>query len=321
MSSSIRYLPKPRKCEYCTLLRSHRHRHGPISANHSVCGACDLPSDTTSTPRVCPACIVYTLLHKNTFFQWWNDIQTTAPPATPLQAHRSLHHPTPAPSAMSTHPRRPLAYTTPLTRHVFHSLIDLTFTIITINAIEVVLPADIPTHTTVHVHIAHPTMSLTLGHLHHLNACLHLSNKTFIPFRIIYHHLLISAKSPLVSRDRSILLTIDNDIHSLTPIHPITKHRRHFLHLFLNPYNRSPYRLYTFDGGQHNLNSAAAQHLTISTSLPSSIIPSKRPTRNHMMRTTSHTPDLGTVLTFPADSVQHHMTILILATYMILSIP
>ena len=39
------------------------------------------------------------------------------------------------------------------------------------------------------------------------------------------------------------------------------------------------------------------------------------------MRTTSHAPEIGTVLTFPADSVQYQMTILILATHMLLSIP
>ena len=38
------------------------------------------------------------------------------------------------------------------------------------------------------------------------------------------------------------------------------------------------------------------------------------------MRTTSHAPEIGTVLTFPAESVQHQMTILTLATHLLLSI-
>ena len=60
---------KPRMCEHCTLLCLHKHRHGPILANHSVCGACDLPSDTTFTPRPCPVWIVYALLHQNMFLK------------------------------------------------------------------------------------------------------------------------------------------------------------------------------------------------------------------------------------------------------------
>lgn len=38
------------------------------------------------------------------------------------------------------------------------------------------------------------------------------------------------------------------------------------------------------------------------------------------MRTTSHTPDLGETITLPVDSIQHQKTILILVTYMLLSI-
>ena len=51
------------------------------------------------------------------------------------------------------------------------------------------------------------------------------------------------------------------------------------------------------------------------------MLSSKRPKRHHVMRTTSHAPEIGTVLTFPADSVQHQMTILTLATHLLLSIP
>ena len=40
-----------------------------------------------------------------------------------------------------------------------------------------------------------------------------------------------------------------------------------------------------------------------------------------MMRTTNRVPDLGETITFPADSMQHQMTILTLVTHMLLSIP
>ena len=121
-------------------------------------------------------------------------------------------------------------------------------------------------------------------------------------------------------RDRSLSLTINNNIHSLSPsINPTL--RLHHLHIFLNPYQRMPYLLYTCDGRQHTTDAVTTRRFTITTSLPSSLIPSKRPKRRHMTRATSHTPDLGTVLTFPADSVQHQMTILTLATQMLLTIP
>ena len=123
-------------------------------------------------------------------------------------------------------------------------------------------------------------------------------------------------------RDRSISLTINNNIHSLTPSTPNNPTLRpHHLHLFLNPYQRMPYLLYTYDGGQHTTSTVTTRRFTLTTSLPSSLIPSKRPKRHHMMRTTSHTPDLGTVHIFPADSVHHQMTILTLATQMLLTIP
>ena len=164
-------------------------------------------------------------------------------------------------------------------------------------------------------------MPLNLGHLRNLRAWLKPSNNTPISHRIIYHHLLISANSPLVPRDRSLSLTIDSNIYSLTPTIDTTPTLcSHQLHLFLNPYKRDPYILYTYDGGQHNNSAMATQHLTIITSLLSNLIPSNRPKRHHMMRTTSYTPDLGTSLTFPTESVQHQMPILTLATHTILSI-
>ena len=152
--------------------------------------------------------------------------------------------------------------------------------------------------------------------------CLHPSNNRLISHRIIYHHFLISTNSSLVSWDRSLFLTIDSNIHYVTPTTSTnpTLHR-HQIHLFPKPYKRELYLLYTCDGGQHTTSAVVTQHLTIITSLPSSIIPSKRPKRHHMMRTTSHTLDIGTVLAFPVDSVQHKMTILTLATHMLFSIP
>ena len=222
---------------------------------------------------------------------------------------------------MSPRPRRqPPVLFTPLSRHVDQPYINLILTVHTTTAIEAILLVGNPTHITAQVNLEHPTIPLTLDHMCHLRAYMYLLNNTSISFRIIHHHLLLSANSPLVPRDRSISLTIDNNIHSLTPLGPIDQQQRYHLHLFVNPYNRSLYLLYTFAGGQHNHHTVAPQHLTITTSLPSSLIHSKRPRRQHTMRTTFHTPHLGTFLTFPAKYVQHQMTILTLTTHMLLSI-
>ena len=40
-----------------------------------------------------------------------------------------------------------------------------------------------------------------------------------------------------------------------------------------------------------------------------------------MIRAKSHTPDLDKTIIFPADSIQHKMTILILVSHILLSIP
>ena len=183
------------------------------------------------------------------------------------------------------------------------------------------LPAGNTTHTNVRVYLAHPTMSINICPLRRLHTIMYPSNTQNIPHRIIYHYLLTSKKSPLVPRDRSLSLTIDNHIHSLTINHlSAPTIRLHNLHLFLNPYELVPYLLYTFVGGQRNNCTVSTQRLTITTSLPSSLIHSKRPQRQHMMRTMFHTPDLGTMITFPTELMQHQVTILTLATHILLSI-
>ena len=47
--------------------------------------ACVLPMEATPPHSVCPGCIVYALLHLNTFLQWWHDIQDTLKPTPSLQ--------------------------------------------------------------------------------------------------------------------------------------------------------------------------------------------------------------------------------------------
>ena len=171
------------------------------------------------------------------------------------------------------------------------------------------------------VHRYHSHMALTLRHLRRLRIILCPSDTHQLPLRVLYHQLLISARSPLIPRDRHLSISMDNTIYAMTPnaTHDSST-RLHYIQLFLNPSTGSPYLLYTFDG-QPNANSLlSAQRLTITTSLPSSLPSTKRPRRYRMMRTTSHSPNWGETITFPADSVQYQMTILTLVTHMLLSV-
>ena len=115
---------------------------------------------------------------------------------------------------------------------------------------------------------------------------------------------------------------MDNTIHTMTPNDTLNSSTQlHYIHLFHDPPTRSPYILYTFAGQPKANPPLSAQRLTITTSLPIPIRSNKRPRRHRMMRTTSHTPNYGETISFPATSVQHQMTILTLVTHMLLSAP
>ena len=172
------------------------------------------------------------------------------------------------------------------------------------------------------VHLSHLQVPLKLSHLRYLRTILRPYNTHHLPLRVLYYHIFISARSPHIQRDRYLSLTMDNTVHTMTPNNThVPSTRLHYLRLVLNPSTGSPNLQYTFDDGSNNNRPLSRQRLTITTSLPTSLLFSKRPRRHRMMRTTSHTPDLGETITFPADSVQHQMTILTLVTHMLLSIP
>ena len=174
--------------------------------------------------------------------------------------------------------------------------------------------------TSAQVHLSHPHIPPTLHHLRRLRSTLHPAISNHLPLRVLYHHLFISTRSSLIPRNRHLSITMDNTIHTMTPndTHdPST--RLHYIHLFLNPSTGFPHLSYTFNGPLSANPPLSSQQLTTTTSLPSSLPSTKRPRQHLMMRTTSHTPNLGETITFPAESVQHQMTILTLVTHMLLS--
>ena len=132
---------------------------------------------------------------------------------------------------------------------------------------------------------------------------------------IIFYHLWIMASSPLIPRDMSLHLTIHNIIYVLSFQCATTMYTPHRLQLFLNSNNHMSYLRHTHDVDEHTW-----RRLEITTTLLITRPQFKWSNRRLMMRTTTHSPDLVTTLTFPADSLQHQLSILTLVTHLILSV-
>ena len=79
----------------------------------------------------------------------------------------------------------------------------------------------------------------------------------------IFHHLRITATSPLIPRDKTMHVTVDQLAYSLTA--PSASHQDIWnnIRLFLNPHNRLPYLLHT-----HGINEDTIRRLVITTTLP-----------------------------------------------------
>ena len=101
----------------------------------------------------------------------------------------------------------------------------------------------------------------------------------------------------------------------MTPPHPSQETPPHRLHLFLNPRGREPYLSHIHT---HDENAQCTRRTIFTTSLPCS---RNRSRRRPMMRTTAHNPDLTTTLTFPASSPQHQLSLMTLATHLLVSLP
>ena len=132
----------------------------------------------------------------------------------------------------------------------------------------------------------------------------------------IFHHLRITVASPLIRRDRSLHLTIDNIIYALTPSYATILNTSYRLQLFLNSHNRMPYLLHS-----HGVSEQTTCRLEITTTLPSTNPTSIRSRQRPMLRATIHAPDLITNLTFPSNSPQYQLSIMTLDTPLLLTIP
>ena len=303
-------------CEYCDQLQ-RALTPSPVTA----CPVCARPLSATDTPHTCARCILYALIHQNTFAQRWNEIQQILTTTRPQQIHPSLNDPQPV---RHTTPPRPkdtpsdstTASNTVNTQTTTRMVINLALTTHTLQAIQQILIATPASRLCTTTHISHPTLPLSMTQLHKLNSDIHSIQDQSLSLRILYHHLSITAISIITPSDRTLKITIDNTTHTLTPPRKTNVAAPNHLHLYLNPHNRLPYLQHTCPGPN-----SKPHCLIVTTSLPSRCPGSSSTRRRPMMRTTSHAPDLITTLTFPADSVQHQQSILTLVTHMILTIP
>ena len=306
----------PRMCEYCDLLHQVI-RKSPTND----CPACAMPHTDANDLSTCLLCVLYALVHQNTFDQRWNDIQTSLTATRQQKVHSSLIYPKPVKNA--TPPRdkgRPsvlvLATKTDTTQTRTNIVINLTLTARTLGAIQQILRAIPTTNQCTIKHISHPALTLTMTQLHSLNGLIEVNLDQNLSHLVIFHHLHITVMSTIIPSDITLKITLDNTIHILTLPRTGSVTTPHHLHLYLNPHDPLPYLQHTCTG-----NKPTPYHLVATASLPCQRSGSSWDQRRPILRTTAYAPGLDTTLTFSVESTQHQQSILTLATHLLLTVP
>ena len=86
------------------------------------------------------------------------------------------------------------------------------------------------------IYLHYPTLPLRFKNILILRHSIRQENCHSRSLRVLYHHLRISAQSPLIPSDRFVTLTIDNILYKLTDTTPL----QHTIHLFVNSYKGHP---------------------------------------------------------------------------------
>ena len=110
----------------------------------------------------------------------------------------------------------------------------------------------------------------------------------------MFHHLCITATSPLLPCDRTVYITVNQITYQLTPTKVVNTAVPHHLHLFLNPHNRNPYLLH-----KHRITDQTTRRLELTTTLHSKVFVPGIPQRRPIIRTESHASDRITTLQPP----------------------
>ena len=125
----------------------------------------------------------------------------------------------------------------------------------------------------------------------------------------------VDTQSRLIASGTPLYLTMDNTTYTMTIRGCDTVSTTHHLYIFLNLHNILPYLTYT-----HEVNETTTHCIMITTSPPSTWSKSNQSRRRLMIRNTIHPPDLETMLIFSVESTQHQLSIITLATLILLSI-
>ena len=141
---------------------------------------------------------------------------------------------------------------------VLRTTINLILTTYTQQAVQQVLTTNPSSNLCTTVHIPHPDLPFTMKSLHSLHA-----RQTLNPLHI-FHHLCITAASPLIPCDRTVKVTINQTTYPLTPTRATTTSAPHHIHMFLTPHNRYPYVIHT-----HRITDQTTRRLELTTTLPS----------------------------------------------------
>ena len=241
-------------CEHCALLR-----HVITKSSTNDCPACASPHTDDGIPSTCAGCIIFALIHQNTFAERWTALQHNLAPAPPSQLHPSLNSPQYDLIASPTTQQdaSSLARVKPhqdSTSPVLRTTINLLLSSHTQQAVQQVLAANPSSPLSTTVHIFHPTIPLTMNNLYSLH------DRKPLTILHMFRHLCITAASPLIPSDRTVYVTVYQITHPLTPTRAAQVDTPHRLHLFLNPHNRHPYLLHT-----HKL--TAHPHAALNSSL------------------------------------------------------
>ena len=296
----------PCMCKYCDLLR-----HVLTQSSRNACSSCASPYTGTEHPIIYSGCVVYALIHQNTFSQRWNEIQLIVTAIPSVQTHPSINS---SHSIEETIPPRrqgilrfsSLATTTDSPQPLTRMTVNLITPPYTLEEIRQILTATPTSHQYTNVHNLIQLCRLRWNiYTRYMDSYNREKLWTNPPDNILspVNYGIITTYST-----RYVVAFNDTQYHLCTII-PMCDHY---------VYTTSPTMSYLRH--THDVDEQTWHRLEITTTLLSTRPQFKWSNRRLMMRTTTHSPDLVTTLTFPADSLQHQLSILTLVTHLILSV-
>ena len=107
---------------------------------------------------------------------------------------------------------------TDITRTRPKMIANLALTSHTLDSIQQILTATPTPNLFTTSHIPHLTMPLPITQLHRLHGLIQSSQDQTLSRRVLFHHFRITAMSTLIPSERTLKISLDNTIHTLTPL-------------------------------------------------------------------------------------------------------